>query len=68
VSVLSLGLEPGYLPDKRVVSERAAEASFSQSGEHLGGRVGERPELLAQQPEEQVLAGDEKPRDHVAGR
>ena len=30
-----LALEPGHLPDKRVVSERAAEASFSQSGQHL---------------------------------
>jgi hypothetical protein len=68
VASVQLALEPGYLPDKRVVSERAAETSFSQSGEHLGGRVGERPELFPQQSEHEVLAGDEKPRDRVAGR
>ena len=60
--------EPGDLPDGAVLRERAREPTRFEHGEHRGRRVRERAELLAERREEQVLRGDDEPRDPVAPR
>jgi hypothetical protein len=61
-----LTLESRHLPDEPAMGERAAEPELAEHGEHRRRRMGERPELLAQQLEDEALGGDEQARDRVS--
>src|SRR5438067_3313106 len=60
--------EAGRLPHQRAVGEGTAKAIPLEYAEHRSRWVCERPELPAEQPEQQVLAADGDARDGVAAR
>ena len=63
-----LALEPGDLPDERVMGERAPKPALAKYAHHRRRWMGEAPILPPEQPEGEVLRTDEKAREDVARR
>lgn len=50
------------------MGEGAAKRALPERSEHPGRRMGEGPELLPHQPEDEVLDSDDQAGNHVARR